>query len=99
MSSEPEDRFAASDETLADAGADLQPAPDAARPWLAQQRFVHGMLRALHTADAGAREARVQAVMAALHRRSLQRRVAAAAAALLAAASVLWLLWPDPARM
>lgn len=46
------------DDTLADAAAEHVPA--GSQGWLAQQRFVHGLLRALHTADASAREARLQ---------------------------------------
>jgi hypothetical protein len=50
------------DDTLADgpAPADV-PAP--ARAWLADQRAMHGLLRALHTQDAAAREARVEAIL------------------------------------
>ncbi len=57
------------DETLHDE-PDAMPGdpPPAAREWLTRQRLVHGLLRAMHT-DAGAREARVQAILEGLERR------------------------------
>jgi hypothetical protein len=62
--------YADLDDTLADGPApaalpDDLPAslPDEARAWLAEQRFVHGLLRALNTADASAREGRVAAIL------------------------------------
>ena len=95
---EPEDRFGA-DDTLAE-DTEVVNVPLEARPWLAQQRFVHGMLRALHTADADSREARVQAVMHELDAQpSIWRRFATAAAVFVAAAIALYALWPDPARL
>jgi hypothetical protein len=97
---EPEDRFGAVDDTLHD-GDDATPeVPPQARPWCMQQRFVHGMLRALHTADAAAREARVQAVMRQVAARPmLTRRLVTAAAVLAAAALAVYAIWPDPARL
>jgi len=95
----PEDRFGDRDETLAD--GPVEPAPDAARPWLTEQRCVHGLLRALHTADAAAREARVQAVLAKIaapRYRVLARLPGLAAAAALVALGV-YLAWPDPDRL
>ncbi len=95
---EPEDRFGAADDTLDD--GPVVEVPPQARPWLAQQRFVHGMLRALHTADAHARQARVQAVMNVLTARpSMRHRFAVAAAVLVAAALLLYAVWPDPSRL
>lgn len=95
MTREPEpadDRFAHFDDSLEETDA-APPAPEA-RPWLAQQRFVHGMLRALNTADASAHEARVQSVMARLPERGRRRRqVAAAAAALLVlGCAIVWVV-------
>ena len=96
---DPDDRFGAADDTLADDDQVVQ-VPPQARPWLAQQRFVHGMLRALHTADANAREARVQAVMRGVSAwPALARRFALAAALLLGTAAALYVLWPNPARL
>ena len=87
---DPDDRFGAADDTLADDDQVVQ-VPPQARPWLAQQRFVHGMLRALHTADANAREARVQAVMRGVSAwPALARRFALAAALVLGTAAVLY---------
>lgn len=92
MSSEsnrPEDRFGCFDDSLDEAPVG---APDpAARPWLAQQRFMHGLLRAAHTQDASAREARVQAVMARLPRpRQWRSSLTVAAALLVLAAAATW---------
>lgn len=99
---DPEERFGACDDSLVE---DAPPPPAPARPWLAKQRFVHGMLRALNTADADAREARVQAVLAQLSPtvrlwprvlgpRVLGQRVLAAAAAL-AVCALGYALWPS----
>lgn len=89
------------DDTLADGPAPAA-VPDAARPWLAEQRTLHGLLRALHTADAAAREGRVAAIMARI---DAERRHGAvghgrrwflvAAAALLLACAGLWFALPD----
>lgn len=53
------------DDTLADGAAPAE-VPDQAKPWLGEQRYVHGLLRALHTADAQARESRIERVLAAI---------------------------------
>jgi hypothetical protein len=90
---DPEDRFGAHDDSLAD---DAAPPTDAARPWLAKQRFVHGMLRALNTADADAREARVQAVLDRLQPRARRWPIfLMAAAAVVLALLTAWRFWPD----
>lgn len=57
------DDWRALDDTLADGPAPADVPPEAAR-WLAEQRAMHGLLRALHTADAAARESRVERIMA-----------------------------------
>ena len=60
---EPSDEsFRELDDTLQDGPAPAS-VPDAAKPWLAEQRLMHGLLRALHTADAAARESRIDGVM------------------------------------
>lgn len=53
------------DDTLADGPAPAD-VPAAAKAWLADQRYVHGLLRALHTQDAAAREGRIAAIFAAI---------------------------------
>lgn len=57
------------DDTLAD-GPSPADVPEEAREWLAEQRVMHGLLRAVHTADASAREARVASVMESIDRRA-----------------------------
>lgn len=87
------------DDTLADGPAPAG-VPDDARPWLAEQRTLHGLLRALHTADAAARESRVAAIMARVDaepRRGAgagRRWILVAAAALLLASLGLWFALP-----
>jgi hypothetical protein len=71
------------DETLADQTVEGLP-PEAARRWLLEQRFVHGLLRAMNT-DAGTREARVDAILDGI---AVRRRVPA----LLSMAAALLLL-------
>lgn len=94
---DPEDRFGAHDDSLAD---DVAPPPAEARPWLAKQRFVHGMLRALNTADADAREARVQAVLDRLQPRARRWPIfLVAAAAVVLALFSAWQFWPGFAAM
>ena len=70
----------------------------AARDWLVEQRSVHGLLRALHTADAAGREARVAAVLGRVDREiaRVRRRhwLVVTAAALLLATFGIWLLLP-----
>lgn len=50
------------DDTLAD-GPSGAAVPEQAKAWLGDQRFLHGMLRALHTADAAAREGRIATLL------------------------------------
>ena len=52
------DDWRAADDTLGDVANEQ--VPSGSQQWLGQQRFVHGLLRALHTADAAARESRIQ---------------------------------------
>ncbi len=88
------------DETLDD--GDVAPPVDAAaRAWVVEQRFVHGLLRTLHTADAESREARIDAVLARLPRRGarvIPMPMLAAAAALLIVAFGIW-FWPRGAAL
>jgi hypothetical protein len=101
---EPWEVWSGLDDTLADGGvgapaevpaAELSPAelPAAARAWLADQRFVHGLLRAMQQSDAEAREARVAAILAAARPPGARRSwlVAAAALLLCAVAGMFWL--------
>jgi len=86
------------DDTLADGPAATAVPPEVQR-WLAEQRTVHGLLRALHTADAAAREARITAL---LERIDAQRAAGAPArhwrlvalAGLLLAAAAIWFALP-----
>jgi hypothetical protein len=90
------------DETIDD---DAVPPPrDAAElAFRIEQRFVHGLLRALHSADPVTRETRIESVLARLGpargARSFTRRMwlAAATAALFAGAG--WLVWPGEADL
>jgi hypothetical protein len=78
-------------------GAPREPLAEPAVAWLAGQRFVHGLLRAMHQADAEAHETRVQAILRRLPSRFDRRRwwfVAAAAAVICAAA-----IWLVPGRL
>lgn len=68
---DPGDRWSDLDDTLADGPAPAS-VPAEAKPWLASQRFVHGLLRALHTADAQDREGRVRRILGSLGERSAQ---------------------------
>jgi len=96
---EPWEVWSELDDTLADGSVDAPaevPAaelPAAARAWLADQRFVHGLLRAMQQSDAEAREARVAAILAAVRPPSTRRSwlVAAAALLLCAVAGAFWL--------
>jgi hypothetical protein len=87
------------DDTLAD-GPSPASVPPGAKHWLAEQRLVHGLLRALHTADAPAREGRIAAILeridadtAAVPLRRWRWALTAVAAALLAALGV-WVALP-----
>ncbi|MBX3464385.1 MAG: hypothetical protein KF830_14545 [Planctomycetes bacterium] len=82
------------DDTLADGPAPAS-LPDAARPWLAEQRLLHGLLRALHTADAAAREGRIAAILGRIDGARAPRRwwLVAAAATVFASLGV-WLALP-----
>lgn len=81
------------DDTL-DEPAREQPVPPAAKPWIAEQQIVHGLLRHMHNADARARESRVQGILAVLPARpgAQRHRLLVAAAALLLAVFGYWLL-------
>lgn len=84
------------DDTLADGPAPAA-VPDDARDWLADQRLMHGLLRALHTADAQAREARIAAIRARIDAHQAagaQRWWVVAAAALVLASLGFWLVLP-----
>ncbi len=95
---DPAERWSEVDDTLQDDS--VAQVPSEARGWVAQQRFVHGLLRSLHGMDAASHEARVGAVMEAVRAepavrmRAVPRFVAAAAAVLLAVAG-WWLLQGD----
>lgn len=85
------------DDTLADGPAPAA-IPAAASSWLADQRLVHGLLRALHTADAQARESRITAILQRIDAggpAGAQRWWLVAAAALLFACFGVWLVLPD----
>lgn len=91
------DAWRAYDETL----ADEPPAGDApaeAKDWLADQRTMHGLLRALHSPDAAAREGRVAAILARIDAEARpaagRRWLAVAAAALLLATLGFWAVLP-----
>jgi len=97
----PHDEWRELDDTLADGPAPASlpnELPDDARQWLAEQRTMHGLLRALHTADANAREGRVRAILTRIdgERATGHRRhwLSVAAAALLLATVGVWLALP-----
>lgn len=85
------------DDSLADGPAPAE-VPAEAKAWLADQRTMHGLLRALHTQDAAAREGRIDAILARIadepridpHRRWFL----VAAAALLLATLGFWVALP-----
>lgn len=88
------------DDTLTDAQSAAEvpgEVPAEAKAWLADQRTMHGLLRALHTGDAAARESRIEALLERIHAHSQPtgRRwgLVALAAALLACVG-LWLSLP-----
>ncbi|MCU0865313.1 MAG: hypothetical protein MUC36_16140 [Planctomycetes bacterium] len=84
------------DDTLADAPSAAE-VPDEAKAWLADQRTMHGLLRALHTGDAAAREGRIEALLARIDaeaRPGARRWALVAMAAALLACAGLWLSLP-----
>lgn len=83
------------DETLSDDPLEL-PFDDRRRRDLLDQRFVHGLLRAQHTADATHREARVDTVLDQLDGDAAPPRVwLAAAIVLVSVAAAVWFSWPE----
>lgn len=94
------DEWRALDDTLADGPAPAQ-LPEPAVAWLAQQRFLHGLLRAVHTQDAAEREGRVDRLLARIDaergatggRRRHWALVAIAATVL--ASMALWFVLPE----
>lgn len=85
------------DDTLADGPAPAE-VPGEARSWLADQRCLHGLLRALHTQDAAAREGRIAGILARIDEAPAAPRtrqwLAVAVAALLLACFGVWLALP-----
>lgn len=61
------------DDTLADGPAPVA-VPAEAKSWLADQRFLHGLLRAMHSQDAAAREGRIAEVLGRIDAERAQRR-------------------------
>jgi len=96
--SDQHDEWAEFDDTLAD-GPSPAEVPEEARAWLAEQRIIHGLLRAMYTADASAREGRVAAVLDGIERHAVssQRRhwVTVALAASLLATVGVWFALPQ----
>lgn len=97
MSTERDNPWSEHDDTLAD-GPSPASVPDEAREWIAEQRLVHGLLRAMYTADASARESRVSSVLEGIDRHAVtaHRRhwVAVAFAASLLASIGIWFSLP-----
>lgn len=88
---DPQQQWGGFDDSLDDVPAGEAPPP--ARPWLSDQRLMHGLLRHLHNQDAQAREARVQGVLARLPAEAARPNGwLVAAAALLLAVGGYWLL-------
>jgi hypothetical protein len=84
------------DDTLAD-GPSPAEVPAEARHWLAAQRTMHGLLRALHTGDPAAREGRIAAVLERIDAEAAPARgrwALVAVAAMLLACLGLWLQSP-----
>ena len=86
------------DDTLAD-GPSPADVPEAAKSWIAEQRLMHGLLRAMHTADASAREGRIETLLERIDRevRQSPRRqwVRVMAAALVLACVGVWFVLPE----
>lgn len=91
------DAWRAHDDTLADVPL-AGDAPAEARDWLADQRTMHGLLRALCSQDAAAREGRVASILARIDAESTgadrRRWVVVASAALLLASLAFWAVLP-----
>jgi hypothetical protein len=85
------------DDTLAD-GPSPADVPPEAKGWIAEQRLMHGLLRALHTADAPAREGRIATLLERIDRdaRLTPRRqwMGVLAAALVLACVGVWFVLP-----
>jgi len=85
------------DDTLAD-GPSPADVPEEAKGWIAEQRLMHGLLRAMHTADAPAREGRIATLLERIDReaRLAPRRqwVSVLAAALVLACVGVWFVLP-----
>lgn len=84
------------DDTLAD-GPSPATLPDEAKSWIAQQRVMHGLLRALHTADAAAREGRIATVLERIDAEPVsphRRLLVVAAAAMVLGCFGLWCALP-----
>jgi hypothetical protein len=93
------DAFRELDDTLADGQAPAA-VPDEAKPWLADQRFLHGLLRAMHSQDAAAREGRIAAILARVDTvaaRPARHWLAVVAAAFVLACLGVW--WSLPASL
>ncbi len=83
------------DDTLADGPAPAATPPEA-RAWLADQRFLHGLLRAMHSQDAAARESRVAGILERIDAAGETKRrwLPMLLAALVLACVGLWLASP-----
>ncbi|MBL8753548.1 MAG: hypothetical protein JNK15_09625 [Planctomycetes bacterium] len=90
------DSWRAFDETLADEAPDGD-APVESRSWIADQRVMHGLLRALHGQDAAAREATIDTILERIDAPSagLRRWLPLLAAAVVLACFGLWAVLPD----
>ena len=86
------------DDTLAD-GPSPADVPEEAKGWIAEQRLMHGLLRALHTADAPAREGRIATLLERIDQEAklAPRRqwVRVLAAALVLGCIGVWFVLPD----
>lgn len=93
-----ESRWRELDDTLLD-GPSPADVPGEARQWLADQRMMHGLLRAVNTVDATAREARVESVLASIDQDGMKASrhhwLAVAAAALILATVAMWIAAPS----